>query len=160
LPGVHLAIVGSGPMERELRNLAATLKVTDRVHFVGALGQDALVTWYGAADALVLASDREGMANVLLESLACGTPVIATACWGTPEVVSSPAAGVLIEQRTAEAVASAYRKLTNALPDRAATRTFAERFSWDATTDGQLRVFERVLGTDVEARPEPAVQGQ
>jgi glycosyltransferase involved in cell wall biosynthesis len=82
---------------------------------------------------------------VLLEALACGTPAIATACWGTPEVISDPVAGVLTEERTAAGIASAYRRLAAAWPERAATRAFAEQFSWDATTDGQLRVFANVL---------------
>jgi glycosyltransferase involved in cell wall biosynthesis len=145
LPDVRLAIVGSGPMEGALRQLAARLRVADRVGFIGPIGQHELVDWYGAADALVLASDREGMANVLLEALACGTPAIATACWGTPEVISDPVAGVLTEERTAAGIASAYRRLAAAWPERAATRAFAEQFSWDATTDGQLRVFANVL---------------
>ena len=54
---------------------------------------------YSAADALVLASSREGWPNVLLESLASGTPVIATRNWGTPEIVTAPEAGLLIDER-------------------------------------------------------------
>ncbi len=60
--------------------------------------QNLCVEIYNCADALVLASSREGWANVLLESMACGTPVLATAVWGTPEVVAVPEAGLLIER--------------------------------------------------------------
>jgi glycosyltransferase involved in cell wall biosynthesis len=93
----------------------------------------------------VLASDREGWANVLLESMACGTPVIATPIWGNPEVVTAPEAGVLTRDRSAEAVADSVRALFAALPDRAATRRYAERFGWDDTSRGLKALFERVL---------------
>ena len=86
------------------------------------LAQQQLRRYYGAADALVLASSREGWANVLLESMACGTPVIASNVWGTPEVVTAPAAGVLMKERTPQAVAEAAQHLLANYPDRAATR--------------------------------------
>jgi glycosyltransferase involved in cell wall biosynthesis len=103
--------------------------------------QDELKWWYSAADALVLCSSREGWANVLLEAMACGTPVIATDIWGTPEVVSTPAAGVLMARRDGLSLAQAWQCLSAALPPRAATRAHAETFSWDATTQGQLDLF-------------------
>jgi teichuronic acid biosynthesis glycosyltransferase TuaC len=103
------------------------------------------VRHYSAADALVLASSREGWANVLLESMACGTPVVASRVWGTPEVVAAPEAGVLMAQRTVQGVADAVNALRTHYPDRRATRRYAERFSWDATTAGQLAVFDGLL---------------
>ncbi|UUZ57218.1 glycosyltransferase [Massilia sp. H-1] len=77
-----------------LEQLAQDQGVAQRVRFLGALPQAALRDYYGAADALVLPSEREGWANVLLESMACGTPVIASRVWGTPEVVAAPEAGL------------------------------------------------------------------
>ena len=77
LPDADLLIAGEGPEEASLRALAARLGVAERVRFLGALPQARLRDYYGAADALVLASSREGWANVLLESMACGTPVVA-----------------------------------------------------------------------------------
>ena len=100
LPDVRLMIAGSGPDLKKLQDLAAASGVADRVVFLGPIPQTALAQYYNAADVLVLASSREGWANVLLESMACGTPVIASNVWGTPEVVSSPEAGLLMEERT------------------------------------------------------------
>ncbi len=145
LADVELLIAGDGPEEAALRTLAQRLGVADRVRFLGRLGHSDLATYYGAADALVLASDREGWANVLLEAMACGTPVVATDIWGTPEVVAAPEAGLLMPERTSGGVASALRALLAAPPSRAATRAYAEKFSWDDPTEGQVRLFESIL---------------
>jgi glycosyltransferase involved in cell wall biosynthesis len=145
LPDAQLYIAGSGPDRKKLEDLAQELKVTDRVRFLGPLPQSELRNWYGGADALVLASSREGWANVLLESMACGTPVVASNVWGTPEVVAAPEAGVLMAERTAKGVADAVRRLRAEYPEHEATRRYAERFSWDDTTQGQLKLFGNIL---------------
>ena len=146
LPGFRLAVVGDGPEDRALRRLAQVSGVADRIDWFGAVDHRALRPIYSAADALVLASDREGWANVLLEAMACGTPVVATDVWGTREIVTEPAAGMLVAERSPEAIASAVRSLFNRMPSSQATRAFAERFSWQSTTIGQMEIFERVVG--------------
>lgn len=140
-----LLIVGSGPDRQQLENLAQRLGVGNRVRFLGAMDQKSLCEVYNCADVSVLASSREGWANVLLESMACGTPVIGSAVWGTPEVIASPDAGLLLEKRDAKSIVTAIAKLRQALPGRAATRRYAEQFDWQSTTDGQLRVFRGLL---------------
>ena len=147
LPGVALYIAGSGVEHKRLAARAAELGVAERVRFLGSLPQAELATWYGAADALVLASSREGWANVLLESMACGTPVVASRVWGTPEVVAAPDAGVLMAERSVKGVADAVNTLRANYPTHDATRRYAEGFSWEATTAGQLALFHRILGT-------------
>ena len=144
LPGVRLVVAGDGPRRGMLEALASELGVAERVSFLGAVPQSQLRAHYGAADAMVLASSREGWANVLLESMACGTPVVASRVWGTPEVVAAPEAGILMAERSPQGVADAVDALRANYPDRAATRRYAERFSWDETTAGQLRLFEQV----------------
>jgi glycosyltransferase involved in cell wall biosynthesis len=145
LPDVTLLLAGDGAERPRLEALARELGVGRRVRFLGAVPQAELVRYYNAADALVLASSREGWANVLLEAMACGTPVVASRVWGTPEVVAAPAAGVLMEERSPRGVADGVSRLRAAGIDRTETRRYAEGFSWDATTQGQLRVFERVV---------------
>lgn len=144
LPGVQLAIAGDGPLKHQLAAQVEALGLTDRVRFLGPVDHSDLRSYYSAADALVLASSREGMANVLLESLACGLPIVATPIWGTPEVISRPEAGVLTKSRSAASIVTAVRKLLNNYPDRGSTRKYGELFSWDATTNGQMRLFERI----------------
>lgn len=145
LPGVTLLLAGTGEEEQRLRTLAAELGVADRVRFLGAVSHHDLADYYNAADVLVLASSREGMANVLLEAIACGTPIVGSPIPGMTEVVDPPESGLIMESRTPEACAAAVAKLLANLPDRAATRAYAESLSWDATTQGQVDLFREIL---------------
>ncbi|TPG61076.1 glycosyltransferase family 4 protein [Roseomonas nepalensis] len=146
LPGHTLLIAGEGPERGALLALAERCGVGDRVLLVGPQPHGRLPEFYSAADALVLASSREGWANVLLEAMACGTPVVASPAWGSREAVSSPAAGLVLDETTPEAIAAGVRRLLAAPPSRADTRAYAERFGWDETTAGQVSLFRRVLG--------------
>jgi glycosyltransferase involved in cell wall biosynthesis len=141
IPAAELYIVGAGEEDDRLHALADKLGVMQRVHFLGALPQARLRTLYNAVDCLVLASSREGWANVLLEAMACGTPVVATNVWGTPEVVAGPAAGVLMDERSAGGIVRAVAQLRRDLPERKATRAYAEQFGWGPTTAGQIEIF-------------------
>lgn len=145
LPDATLLVIGQGPLKNRLEQLAMQLGIEHQVRFLGAMPQHDLRHHYSAADALVLASEREGWANVLLESMACGTPVVASNVWGTPEVVAAPEAGILMKERTPLALAEAVQALQQRLPDRADTRRYAEQFSWQATTNGQLQLFSQIL---------------
>jgi glycosyltransferase involved in cell wall biosynthesis len=83
---------------------------------------------------------------VLLEGMACGTPVVATNIWGTPEVVSTPDAGLLMRERTAPALAESVQALFSAYPERDPVRRHAEGFSWEQTTQDQLQLFRSIIG--------------
>ena len=144
LPGVELLLIGEGERRDALQRLAAQCGVAERVRFLGRVAQDQLFRYYSAADVMVLASSREGWANVLLESMACGTPVVASNVWGTPEVVRSSVAGKLLADRDPASLADAVRDVLAAPPAREATRRYAEAFDWNATVSGQLRLFEQV----------------
>ena len=145
-PGARLVVIGEGEERAALTALAASLGVADKVRLTGSLPNTDLLKWYSAADVLLLCSSREGWANVLLESMACGTPVVATDIWGTPEVVARPEAGRLVAQRDGASFAAAIGELLAGGVDRAATRRYAEGFSWQATTDGQLALFGAITG--------------
>ena len=155
LPEHELVIAGEGPDRAAFEALARQCGVSARVRFVGSLSQQDLRRYYCAADALVLASSREGWPNVLLEAMACGTPVVATAVGGVPEIVTSGNAGAVVKERSASALARAVRELFARPPERADTRRFAEQFGWGATTKGQLQLFRQVLAAN---SPQPAMQ--
>jgi glycosyltransferase involved in cell wall biosynthesis len=145
LTDMQLVVIGDGEQSAELRRMAEDPGLAGRVRFAGRLAPAELVEYYQAADMLVLASSREGWANVLLEAMACGTPAVATPVGGTPEVVGAPAAGQLTADRSAQAIVAAVRGLTQRLPDRSKTRAYAEGFSWDETSQGQIEIFARAI---------------
>ena len=144
-PNALLVLVGQGAERAALEALAVQLGVSSHVFFAGARSNTELKTWYSAADVLVLASSREGWANVLLESMACGTPVVAMRTGGTPEVVQDPVAGLLVDERAAGPLAAKVIGLLRHYPDRSAVRRYAQGFSWQATTDAQLDLFRQIV---------------
>jgi glycosyltransferase involved in cell wall biosynthesis len=145
LPGVRLVIIGDGPLRHALEETAHQHGVADRVGFQSRMPQERLAAYYGSADALLLTSSHEGWPNVLLESMACGTPVIATSIPGAREIVRAPEAGRILPEPTASALAGEIRTLLAVPPARAATAAYAAAFGWDSTTAGQLALFGDIL---------------
>ena len=145
LPDARVLIVGQGPQADSLRALARQLNVADRVSLLGALPHEELPEIYSASDVLVLASEREGWPNVLLEAMACGTPVVSTAVSGATELITCREAGLLLRERTPESVVGCVRALLTAPSERRLTRAHAENFSWERTSRGQLEVFTGIL---------------
>lgn len=141
LPGATLLIAGEGPQEQRLRALAKKMGVGKRVRFLGSLPHEALAEIYNAADALALASTREGWPNVLLEAMACGTPAIASDAGGSSEAIATRAAGRIVATRTPAAFAAALRDVLQS-GDRTATRRCAEAHSWDETSKGLSAIYE------------------
>ena len=142
-PAARLVIVGHGPERHHLQQHARDRGVSNRVTFAGAVPNDELARWYSAADALVLASSREGWPNVLLEAMACGTPVVATSVGGTAEVVVG-LVGVLASERSGTSLATALRGLLGAPPPRTTVRAYAEGFGWEPTSRAQLHLFRQL----------------
>lgn len=159
MPPATLLIAGDGPDERALQSLAKNLKIEDRVRFLGAVPHDDLAEIYNAADALALASTREGWPNVLLESMACGAPAVACDAGGVVEVIRSPEAGRVVAARTPEAFAAALRDVIVGA-DRGATRRYAEAHSWRATSEGLSALYSSAVARKtarVAARYSPAL---
>jgi glycosyltransferase involved in cell wall biosynthesis len=130
VPKLRLYVVGEGESRRELEALAESQGVADRVWLVGRRPNETLKDWYSAADVSCLASSREGWANVLLESMACGTPVVATRVWGAPEVIVSPELGVLVD-RDVSAIAQGLERALAQRWDRDRLVQHARLRTWD-----------------------------
>lgn len=140
----YLLIAGDGPEEPALREQVARLGLERDVRFLGPVEHGDLPRVFSAADLSILASDREGWPNVLLESMACGTPVVATAVHGVPEVVRDESVGRLVRERTPDALAAAITEASRTRFDRAAVRRYAEAHDWSETSAGLHRVFSEV----------------
>ncbi|MBV1687675.1 glycosyltransferase [Novosphingobium sp. G106] len=143
LPDAHLALAGAGEDETALRQVAGAHGVADRVQFLGQVGHELLPQLFSAADAVVLPSEREGLANVWVEALACGAPLVIPDIGGAREVVAAPSAG-RIAARDASAIASAVREILADPPSQEAVAANAERFSWEANA-AELIAFWRNL---------------
>lgn len=137
---VRLAIAGTGADETVLKRLVQQLGLESRVHFLGSLEHDILPHLLCAADAMVLPSEREGLANAWIESLACGTPVVIPDIGGAREVVADSSAG-RIADRTPEAIAEAVSELLQSPPTQDAVAANAARFSWEANASALAAMY-------------------
>jgi teichuronic acid biosynthesis glycosyltransferase TuaC len=142
----RLLIVGDGPCRGELEKMISTLKLDDRIRLVGTVPHDRLYVWYSAADVFCLASEREGWPNVILESLACGTPVVATPAGGIPEILSSETLGLLAERDEGKIAAALFTALNKKWMSEELVE-YARNHSWDRTASAVLSVFQSVLGS-------------
>ena len=111
VPRVALLVLGDGPERAALERRAAQLDLSDRVRFLGAGTRDDVIVLFRAVDAALLTSAWENLPHTLLEALAAGTPVIATAVGGIPEVVRDGENGLLVPPRDVAAAASAIDRL-------------------------------------------------
>jgi teichuronic acid biosynthesis glycosyltransferase TuaC len=97
---IKLYIAGSGYEENSLKNLAKEKKIYGRIKFVGNLTTNELIEYYNAADLFCLASKYEGLPNVVVESLLCGTPVIASSVGEIPFLIKEGENGFLAESNS------------------------------------------------------------
>ena len=150
VPGVALLVRGDGPERPALEREAARLGVSDRVRFLGAGTRDDVLMLFRGADAVLVTSAWENLPHTVLEALAVGTPVVATAVGGIPELVEHGRTGLLCPPRDPVALAGIVVEL---LQDRdralSLTRAAADRlekhFTHHAMVEGTLRVYGEVL---------------
>jgi glycosyltransferase involved in cell wall biosynthesis len=103
---VELVLVGDGDYEQDARLLAQRLGIADHVVFDGKRPNAEIPLWMNSCDVLVLPSLSEGLGVVLIEAMACGKPVVATACGG-PEDIVTPYTGILVPPADEKALAQA-----------------------------------------------------
>ena len=128
IEGAALLVAGGGPERRRLERLARRLGVAQRVRFLGPVAQDQMPALYRAADVTIHTSVREGLSNVWVESMACGTPVVATDADGAGETISG-VSGAVVDANPAQ-IAAAVRRMLSAPPGRAAVARSARDFDW------------------------------
>ena len=145
LPGATLFLVGEGPDRAMLESLARRLGVANRVRFLGALPHEALPGLLAAADLALQPSSSEGLANVWVEALACGTPVVTCDVGGARDAIDPPKAGRLVPREPA-AFAAAAKELLASPPPQDAVRKAAEKFSWERNSEELFAHLSAVAG--------------
>ncbi len=144
---LKLVIVGEGFARKGLERLVSSYQLGERVRLIGAVPHQELYFWYSAADLFCLASKKEGWPNVLLESLACGTPVVATPVGGIPEIIGSNGIGLLAtrnEQDISKTISIALKKQWN----HDEIIQYARQHTWDKVALSVYDVFQSVLNSE------------
>ncbi len=147
-PGLTYLVVGGpgpeGDMSAELRRQVTELGLGDAVRFLGTLPPTRLREPLSAADVFVLATRNEGWANVFLEAMACGLPVVTTDVGGNAEVVCRPELGTVVPFGDADRLGEAIEHALTTRWDGAAIRRYAEDNTWDRRVDELVDLFRRV----------------
>lgn len=142
---VELLLIGHGPLEAYIRRIASESGVADRVRFIGKVPHEDLNDWYNAADLFCLPSLWEGCPNVVIESLASGTPVVATSVGGVPDLIPDFAYGILSPPGDPAALAEKLKEAFRRQWDRQRISTFGRSRSWDNVASQVLNIYESLL---------------
>jgi glycosyltransferase involved in cell wall biosynthesis len=154
-PRVKAMIVGTGPQRHRLIDLSVRLGIENRVVFVGNTPQTELPQFYSAADVFVLPSivndrgETEGLGVVLLEAMACGTPVVGSNVGGIPDIIKDEQTGLLAREKDPEDLAS---KILRVFDDQNLRQRMIEKglafvrmnFSWRSVADRFLNLYLEV----------------
>lgn len=155
-PDLHYLVVGGssqeGDMTGELKRQVAALGLESRVHFLGVLAPRELCVPLSAADVFVLATRYEGWANVFLEAMACGLPVVTTRVGGNAEVVRDPKVGLLVPFGEPAALRDALRAALRHAWDRPAIRAYAQAHAWDSRVASLVGELGRLASRDAELK--------
>jgi len=155
---VRLVIGGDGDLRDELEGLARRAGTIREVRFAGALPWSEVAAWLATSDVVVVPSIRDdwgnvdGLPNVLLEAMAAARPVVATQVGGIPSVISHGHNGLLVPERSSEALAKAILELLDAPAQRqslgmAARETVERGYSWAAVAEQFCRLYSTVIGS-------------
>lgn len=156
LEAMQLLIVGEGPEQPELLALSQRLGVAQRVCFRPVMPQAGLRDVYSSADVLLLTSLREGWPNVVLEALACGTPVVAMDVGAVTEMLTEAVLGRIVAERDPRVFAAAVSDLLQQPGPRVGIRQHASHFGWNEVSRGQSELFARLLAGSAPATVLPA----
>jgi teichuronic acid biosynthesis glycosyltransferase TuaC len=149
VPDATLAIVGGGELRDEVA--AAVAPLGERVRMIEAQPLARVPLWMAAADVLVLPSRAEGTPNVILEALACGRRVVATAVGGVPDLLTSPELGTLAPPRDPDALGVALAHALRTPYDPDAVARLGSRGGWDASAAALHDVLAGAASATVEA---------
>ena len=151
---IKLVVIGGGDRSiaeiQRLKNLARSLKIGDSVRFLGLIAHDELPFFYSAADVSVVPSYHESFGLVMLESLACGTPVVATKVGGAETVIRHGETGYIVKNNDpyclAESISQLMLKLNDHQELTSLIRSSVTKYGWPNITDALIAEYRTVLG--------------
>jgi len=157
------AIAGAGDLESELRQQVDAARIDYRVRFLGNLSQDDVAGWLATADMVAIPSVRDesgnvdGLPNIVLETMASGTPLITTAAGGIGSVVDHGRTGLVVPERDPVALSDAIQTLARDPENRvrlgeAARATVMARFGWEFVAGRYEAAYDRALAMTVPRR--------
>jgi teichuronic acid biosynthesis glycosyltransferase TuaC len=146
LPGTQLAIIGTGQDLGALKRRAAELGIDDCVHFLGGLPHRDIARHVQAANVFVLPSASEGIANVWIEALACGTPIVIADAGGAREVLTAPIGGQIVE-RNSTAIANAITEILANPPERDKVAGLVAKFSWERNGEALVAYWRSLIAS-------------
>jgi glycosyltransferase involved in cell wall biosynthesis len=149
-PEISFYITGSGILSEKLKERISELGLTQHFKFLGFVTREELIRLYQHATLYVLPSHYEGLPTVLLEAMACGLPVVATAVSGNLDVITDQKNGLLIPPKAPQQLAEA---ITNVLDDENlrktlganARKTIEQHYTWDKISDHFLTQYQSLL---------------
>ena len=154
LPTAQLVMIGHGVLESFLQQQAQQLGIAKKIIWAGPKAHAEIPLWMSAADFLVLPSLSEGYGLVVLEALACGTPVIASRVGGIPEILVSSDFGIMVPPRNSEALAQAILDAAGKNWDQTKLAAYARANTWSERAQRFLKVYQNVIeNTAVTNRP-------
>lgn len=144
MPDVTYILAGEGPLRGPLERKVEALGLSNRVRFLGSVGQTNISQLLAAADVMVLPSANEGLSNAWLESLASGTPIVICDAGGAREVVVNPVQGEIVE-RNSNAIAEGIMRVLDNKSDRKAISRAVSHFTWESKGRHLVSHFEKIL---------------
>jgi glycosyltransferase involved in cell wall biosynthesis len=149
-PDALFVVAGKGPSRKLIEDRIKELRIQNNVKLAGFVPDEQLPVYYDAADIFMLPSaSGEGLPLVLLEAMACGLPVIATAVGGTPEIIEHMKNGVLVPPINPQAIAEALSKLLSEGLGPAlgveARRTVEDRFTWEKNVSQLQDIYKKFV---------------
>lgn len=135
---IHLVIIGEGKFRSTLGKYIKLRALDSKIHLLGSLSHREIAKWMNRSKLLCLPSYNEGVPNVILEALSCGTPVVATDVGGIPEIISSEIYGYLAPKGNINILAQKLSLALNTSWDRDRISQYAMQFSWEKFSERLL----------------------
>lgn len=141
---IKLIIIGEGNQRKNLKEQVMKLSLQPHIKFVGRVHHHEMYLWYNAADLLTVVSESEGCPNIVLEAMACGTPVLAYSTGGIPEIINNKV-GLLVNNVTPNYLARMVEKALEKNWQKKSILSHAKLYTWDTISKKIIEQYKPLL---------------